>query len=103
MRTVAAIAVLIAIGLTAASAGAAEPAGSPALYVATGDGYAVAFELEGGKVSVLGLDATVYCSLTEPGEYSEPACRLLPLADPDAGWVPRPGRDGRSRRCFRLQ
>jgi hypothetical protein len=83
MRTTAAIAALVALCLTATTAGAAEPVGSPPLYVATGDGYAVTFEVEGAKVSVLGLDATVYCSLTEPGEYSKPTLdAFFPLPTP---------------------
>jgi hypothetical protein len=88
MRAAAAIALSIALWLTATTADAAEPVGSPSLYVATGDGYAVAFKVEGGEVSVLGLDATAYCSVTEPGEYMKPALdAFFPL--------PTPMREGR--------
>lgn len=42
------------------------------LYVGSGDGYSIAFEVEGEKVYVLSLDAEVYCSYTEPGELFKP-------------------------------
>jgi hypothetical protein len=66
MRATAAIAALIALCLFAATAGAAVPSGSPALYVATGHGYSIAFKVANAKVYVLGLDATVYCQTFAP-------------------------------------
>jgi hypothetical protein len=72
MRTMAAIAVLIAICLTAATAGAAEPAEPPQIYVGSGDGHSIAFKVEAGRTFVLGLDATVYCISLEPQEPSKP-------------------------------
>jgi hypothetical protein len=87
-RSLIGLAVLASALAISAAPAAAESVGSPPLYVATGDGYAIAFEVEGAKVSVLGLDATVYCSLTEPGEYSKPALdAFFPL--------PTPMREGR--------
>ena len=63
--------------LAAALLLSAGPAGAeaPQLYVATGDGYSVAFKVEGAKTYVLGLDATVYCSETEPQSLGKPGLR----------------------------
>lgn len=55
---------------TAGSGGAraAEPATGAQLFVGSGEGYSIAFEVQGSAVSVLGLDARVFCSFTEPRE-----------------------------------
>jgi hypothetical protein len=66
-------AILVASWLAAGTASAA----TPQLYVASGDGYSVAFKVEGAKTYVLGLDAMVYCSETEPQNLSKPGLRAF--------------------------
>jgi hypothetical protein len=46
--------------LVPARAAAAE---SPSLYVGSGPGWSIVFKVEGAKVSVIGVDATVYCEI----------------------------------------
>lgn len=64
-------------------------ASTPQLYVATSDGYSVAFKVEGGKTYLLGLDATVYCSENEPQSLSTPGLRGFFA-------TPTPMREGKS-------
>jgi hypothetical protein len=61
---------LIALALLVpARATAAEP---PQIYVGSGSAYTVAFKIEGVRVSVLALDAPLYCSETEPSHHFQP-------------------------------
>jgi hypothetical protein len=62
-------AIAAALCLAAVPANAA----APQLYVAAGDGYSVAFKVEGSAVYVLGLDANVYCEVLEPREATAPS------------------------------
>jgi hypothetical protein len=64
---------LIAVLLVALAMPATAAAEAPQIYVGSGAGYSVAFKVEGSKVYVLGLDATIYCEVLEPREASEPA------------------------------
>jgi len=59
---------VLALGISSQAAAA-----SPQLYVGAGDGYSVALKVEGAKTYVLGLDATVYCSETEPQSVTKPS------------------------------
>ena len=56
-----------AFGATAAAGSTPEPE-SRQLYFAEGNGWSIAFASEAGRVTVLGLDATVYCEELEPLE-----------------------------------
>lgn len=59
---------VLALGISSQAAAA-----SPQLYVASGDGYSVALKVEDANTYVLGLDATVYCSETEPQSGDKPS------------------------------
>jgi hypothetical protein len=75
VAALASLCLMLASVLTPAATTGAEAANVavPAqLYVGSGDGYSIAFEVEGEKVYVLSLDAEVYCSYTEPGELFKP-------------------------------
>jgi hypothetical protein len=56
--------------LLPARAAAAE---GPPLYVGSGPGWSIAFKVEGAKVSIIGLDATVYCEKFIPQRKMAPA------------------------------
>jgi hypothetical protein len=58
------IAIAAAAFLFPAWAGAA----SPQIYAASGPDYTIAFKGEAGRLSVLALEAPIYCTFTEPEE-----------------------------------
>jgi hypothetical protein len=47
-------------------------AAAPQVYATTDPGHSVAFAVEGGGASVLGLDADAYCGYVEPAENKKP-------------------------------
>jgi hypothetical protein len=55
----------VALALLLPARAAAAP---PPLYVGSDPGYTVALKAEGSRVSVLALDAPIYCTFTEPQE-----------------------------------
>ena len=54
--------------MISASGSAAGTAVSPQIYVGSSPDYTVAFKVEGSRVTVLALNAAIYCTFTHPRE-----------------------------------
>lgn len=64
-------------------------AASPQIFVGSNPDYTIAFKGEAGRLSVLALDAPIYCTFTEPTERFPGTISMF-----QGPTLMRPGRDG---------